>query len=55
VFFDTNGGKNRINHVGIYIGGGKFIQASSGSGNVVISDITEGFYYKTYMTARRII
>jgi Cell wall-associated hydrolases (invasion-associated proteins) len=54
VFFDTNGGKNRINHVGIYIGGGKFIQASSGSSNVVISDITEGFYSETYMKAKRV-
>jgi cell wall-associated NlpC family hydrolase len=55
VFFDTNGGHNRINHVGIYIGGGRFIHASSGSSNVVISPVTEGFYSKTYMTARRVI
>lgn len=55
VFFDTNGGRNRINHVGLYIGGGKFIQASSGASDVVISSITEGFYSKTFMTARRIL
>ena len=55
VFFDTNGGHNRINHVGMYIGGGKFIQSSSESSGVVISDITGGFYANTYMTARRVL
>lgn len=55
VFFDTNGGQNGINHVGIYIGSGKFIQSSSGSKYVVISSISEGFYKDTYMKARRVI
>jgi N-acetylmuramoyl-L-alanine amidase len=57
VFFDTNGGKNAINHVGIYIGDGKFIHASSGSGTkcVTISDMTEGFYNNCYMRSRRYI
>jgi N-acetylmuramoyl-L-alanine amidase len=57
VFFDTNGGHNKINHVGIYIGGGKFIQSSSGSSahKVVISNLTSGFYADSYMTARRLL
>lgn len=55
VFFDTNGGHNRINHVGMYIGGGRFIQSSSEQSGVVISDITGGFYANTYMTARRVL
>ncbi|MFZ5986279.1 MAG: SH3 domain-containing protein [Bacillota bacterium] len=57
VFFDTNGGHNHINHVGIYIGDGKFIHASSGRSNkrVVISDITSGFYATNYMTARKVL
>jgi cell wall-associated NlpC family hydrolase len=55
VFFDTNGGNNRINHVGIYIGGGRFIQASSTGTGVTISDIDSGFYANTYMTARRVL
>ena len=55
VFFDTNGGHNKVNHVGIYIGDGNFIQSSSGSSahKVVISDLESGFYAKSYMTARR--
>jgi len=57
VFFDTNGGHNYINHVGIYIGDGKFIHASSGrnSRKVIISDLTEGFYKDAYMTARKYV
>jgi len=55
VFFDTDGGLNYISHVGIYIGNGQFIHASSGRNarKVVISDMTSGFYNNTYMTARR--
>jgi cell wall-associated NlpC family hydrolase len=55
VLFDTNGGNNRINHVGIYVGSGKFIHASSSHTGVTISDITGGFYSSAYMTARRIL
>lgn len=57
VFFDTNGNHNYINHVGIYIGSGNFIHASSGSSKhkVVISNLTEGFYADAYMTARRFL
>lgn len=57
VFFDTNGGMNKINHAGIYIGNGCFIHASSGSSakKVVISNITSGFYNECYMTGRRVL
>lgn len=55
VFFDTDGGLNYINHVGIYIGNGSFIHASSGSAHsVTISDLG-GYYANTYMTAKRMI
>ena len=56
VFFDTRGTGSYINHVGIYIGKGEFIHASSGSsaGCIVISDLTSGFYQKNYMTARTV-
>ena len=56
VFFDTDGGHNYINHVGIYIGSGKFIHASSGSNakKVTISGINDDFYANAFMTARRV-
>ncbi len=55
VFFDTNGGHNYINHVGIYIGGGMFIHASSGAGKVVTTSLNDGFYENAYMSARRVL
>ena len=55
MFFDTNGKRSRINHVGIYIGDGKMIHSSSYYKGVVITDISSGFYAKTYMTARRVL
>ncbi len=57
VFSDTDGGKDYINHVGIYIGDGQFISAASGSstGKVVIQDLNSSYWQNTYMTARRII
>ncbi len=55
VFFDTDGGRNYINHVGIYKGNGMFIHASSAAGKVIISNLTKGFYSDSYITARRIL
>ncbi|HEX3032853.1 MAG TPA: NlpC/P60 family protein [Bacillota bacterium] len=54
VFFDTNGGHSSVNHVGIYIGGGRFIHASSGQGEVTINSLNEGFYAGTYLWARSV-
>lgn len=55
LFFDTDGGKNYINHVGIYMGDGRFIHASSGAGKVVIDNLWGGFYEKSFMTARTLL
>lgn len=52
VFFDTGG--SGISHVGIYLSDGKFVHASSNNG-VTINDLSETYYEKTYITARRII
>lgn len=41
VFFDTY---KIYGHVGIYLGGGKFIHCSSGRDTVVISDMSSGYY-----------
>ena len=47
---------DKIGHVGIYIGDGNFIHASSGSGYCVkISTISSGSYKTRYAGARRII
>jgi cell wall-associated NlpC family hydrolase len=52
VFFDTEGG---ISHVGIYIGDGQFIHASSGSDKVTVSEIGSSYYSGRYITAKRIL
>jgi cell wall-associated NlpC family hydrolase len=54
VFFRT-GRSSRINHAGIYIGNGHFIHASSGGGQVKIDSLTDGYYSKRYVTARRVV
>lgn len=56
LFFDTNGGRNSISHSALYIGNGKFINAESGSTRrVTISSLSESYWAKRYMGARRII
>ena len=57
VFFDTNGGHSYINHVGMYIGDGKFIHAASSRSvrKVTITELNRGFYSNAYITARRFI
>lgn len=52
VFFSSS--SNSIGHVGIYIGDGNFIHSSSGCGYVTISALSESYYTRTYVGARRI-
>ena len=42
-------------HVGIYIGGNKFIHAANPRKGVIITSLSESYYVKTYITARRIL
>jgi len=53
VFFKTS--SKGISHVGIYIGKGDFIHASTGGGKVEITSLSETYYNKRYVTARRIL
>ena len=54
VFFHTSRG-SRISHVGIYMGNGKFIHASSGGGKVQVNRLDEGYYKRRLATARRVV
>ena len=53
VFFSDD--VDPIGHVGIYIGNGQFIHASSGKGCVTISDLSGYYYAQHYTGAKRII
>jgi len=53
IFFDTSKRrKGYVNHVGIYLGNGKFIHASSAKKKVVVSKLSK-FYAQRYKGARR--
>lgn len=51
VFFSYGGG---IGHVGLYIGNGKFVHASTYSTGVIVSDLS-GYYLNVYAGAVRVI
>jgi len=53
VFFSTY--TRGASHVGIYIGNGEFIQASSGEGSVCITPLSKRYYSNRYLGARRIL
>ena len=53
IIFNNQANKS-IGHVGMYVGGGNFIHASSGSGKIIISPLSNAYYNSRYVTARRI-
>lgn len=58
LFFHTRGQKNRVSHVGIYLGGGQFIHAGSGGGPktrcVKIGELDSSYYAQRLVSARRL-
>ena len=53
VFFSSNG--SHVGHVGMYIGGGQFVHASTSKTGVIISDLDSSYYTRVYYAARRIV
>lgn len=53
LFFRTRASKKYPTHVGIYIGNGKMIHASSRQRKVVISNVNHPYYVKRYVGAKR--
>ena len=53
VLFARNG--ETINHVGIYVGDGKFVHAPQSGDVVKITTLMSGYYANSYYTARRVI
>ncbi len=52
VFFGRSG--KRIDHVGIYVGDGKFLHAPRTGRDVTVSSLTSGYWAQKYMQARRV-
>jgi len=52
VFFNTSG--KGISHVGIYVGDGKMYHSATNQG-VTITSLSESYYAKRYVTAKRIL
>jgi hypothetical protein len=54
VFFDTDRSRKGPDHVGIYLGGGKFIHAPAPGQGVKISSLADSYYMDRWMGGRRI-
>ena len=51
VFFGRRG---RVDHVGIYVGEGRFVHAPRTGKDVMVSDLDSGYWSHKYMQARRV-
>ena len=54
MFFDTSKGRRGVSHVGLYMGNGEMIHASSSRG-VIISRIDERYYTDKYHSSGRVL
>lgn len=54
VFFDTDSSHSGPDHVGIYLGNGKMINAPRPGKSVEIADMSKGYYLDRFMGGRRI-
>ena len=54
VFFDTDRSSRGPDHVGIYLGGGKFIHAPKPGDSVKISSLGDSYYSDRFMAGRRV-
>ncbi len=54
MLFYTTDGTGEISHVGIYVGNGQMVHASSPGVGVIYSDIYSDYYMTNFITARRI-
>lgn len=51
----NNDANTKVGHVGIYVGGNSFIHAANKKKGVIITSLSDSYYAKRYVGARRII
>lgn len=54
VFFNNGNSSKRATHVGIYIGNGQFVHASTSTTGVIISDMDSAYYTSGFVGGRRL-
>lgn len=54
VFFSEDGTPDGMTHVGIYIGNGEMIHASTPSTGVILTDLSEPYYVERFLGAKRV-
>lgn len=54
LFFATSGGR-RVSHAAIYVGQGRFVHAPSSGGTVRLDSLSNSYWQKTYLNARRVL
>ena len=54
VFFSSDGGYS-VTHVGIYLGDGQFVHASTSKTGVIISSLNSSYYTRVWYGAKRIV
>ncbi|WP_449431563.1 C40 family peptidase [Pseudomonas putida] len=54
VFFATGGG-SQVSHAGIYVGEGRFVHAPSAGGTVRLDYLSNRYWAKAYLQAKRVI
>jgi cell wall-associated NlpC family hydrolase len=53
LFFATNGG-SQVSHAGIYVGDGRFVHAPSSGGTVRLDSLSNSYWQRTYLNAKRV-
>jgi cell wall-associated NlpC family hydrolase len=54
VFFATSGG-SQVSHAGIYVGEGRFVHAPSAGGTVRLDYLSNSYWAKAYLQAKRVL
>lgn len=54
LFFATAGGRS-VSHAAIYVGEGRFVHAPSSGGTVKLDSLSNAYWTKSYLSAKRIL